>query len=278
MSVRYVTIAYGPGDEVYGQASMLLLSLLACAPRPYELVVVSDHPERADWFRGEVRAHGVTSDQLRTWQGRDPFSMRAKLEIARALAPPSGALVLLDADTLATADLTPFVTALAQGALFMHKREFELGASTRRGNRALWQQLRGRRFGGWEFRADDGMWNSGIIGMGAADSRLIDEALNLYDAMGAAGIRHFATEQLVAGVVLGRTGRLREASGWFTHYWGNKQNYSAEIAVRLKDAKARGLTPREAAEELRARPITLPVEARPGKIEKIRRWMLRARR
>ena len=46
--------------------------------------------------------------------------------------------------------------------------------------------------------------------------------MQLYDAMGAAGVRHFATEQLVEGVVLGRTGRLEPAEAWFAHYWGNR--------------------------------------------------------
>lgn len=275
MEVRYVTIAYGPGETVYRQASMLLLSLLAHAPVARELLVVTDHPERFRWFDGIVRAHAVTSQELQSWQGREPFSMRAKLETARTTAPAAGGLVLLDADTIATADLAPMAAALAGGALFMHKREFELGSSTRPGNRALWQELRGRTFGGWEFRADDAMWNSGVIAMGAGDRALIADALRLYDAMGDAGIRHFATEQLVVGVVLGRTGRLREALPWFTHYWGNKENYEVEIGQRLEDAKQRGLTPLEAAQELRVRPIALPAESRPGKIEKVRRWIHR---
>jgi hypothetical protein len=275
MEVRYVTIAYGPGEAVYRQASMLLLSVLAHAPAAPELLVITDHPERFRWFDGIVRAHAVTSQELQSWQGREPFSMRAKLEIARATAPAAGGLVLLDADTIATADLAPMAAALAGGALFMHKREFALGSSTRRGNRALWQELRGRTFAGWEFRADDAMWNSGVMAMGARDRALIADALQLYDAMGDAGVRHFATEQLVAGVVLGRTGRLREALPWFTHYWGNKENYDVKIAQRLEDAKQRGRTPLEAARELGSRPIALPAESRPGKIEKVRRWVRR---
>ena len=34
-------------------------------------------------------------------------------------------------------------------------------------------------------------------------------------------VRDIATEQLVEGIVLGRTGRLQPAAEWFTHYWGN---------------------------------------------------------
>ena len=86
---------------------------------------------------------------------------------------------------------------------------------------------------------------------------LLDEALALYDALGAAGVRHFATEQLVEGVVLGRTGRLKPAEEWFAHYWGNKPGYDAEIARRLADAFIEGLSVKEAAARYRERPIDL---------------------
>ena len=242
--VRYVTLAYGEEDPVYRHASMLLLSLIAFAPEPRELVVVTDHPERFQWFDGVARIDHVTTQQLTEWRGRDPFSMRQKLEVARAAAPEQGALVMLDADTLAARDLTPMVEALAARAVFLHKREFELGYSRRRGNLALWKEISSRTFAGWYFRPGDAMWNSGVIAMPAADAPLIDQALLLYDAVADAGIRHFATEQLVAGQVLGRTQRLREAGVWITHYWGNKNRFDQEIARRLSEAKAAGMSPR----------------------------------
>lgn len=271
--VRYVTLAYGDGEPVYRQASMLLLSLLAFAPEPRELVVVTDHPERFQWFDGVARIDRVTAEQLAEWRGRDRFSMRQKLEVARAAAPEQGALVMLDADTLAARDLTPMVEALASRAVFLHKREFELGYSRRRGNLALWKEISSRTFAGWYFRPGDAMWNSGVIAMPAADAPLIDQALLLYDAVADAGIRHFATEQLVAGQVLGRTQRLREAGVWITHYWGNKNRFDQEIARRLSEARAANMSPAAAAEVFRKNPINLPAEVRQGKLAKAWRWM-----
>lgn len=281
--VRYVTLAYGESERVYAQASMLLLSLIAYAPEPRELVVVTDHPERFRWFdpafaeatagQGIVRLHPVSTKQLADWRGKDPFSMRQKLEAARVVVPAEGALVLLDADTLAQRDLTPMVEALASGALFLHKREFELGYSRRRGNLALWKEISKRTFAGWYFRPGDAMWNSGVIAMPAASAPLIDQAVLLYDAVADAGIRHFATEQLVLGQVLGRTQRLREALPWMVHYWGNKACFEREIARRLGDVHAGGMTPVQAAEALRKNPIDLPAEVRPGRLAKLRRWL-----
>jgi hypothetical protein len=271
--VRYVTLAYGPNERVYDQAAMLLLSLIAHAPEPRELVVVTDHPERFAWFEWDARIHAVTTEELSAWRGKDPFSMRQKLEVARKLVPAKGALVLLDADTLVQRDLTPMVEALARGSLFLHKREFALGYSRRRGNMALWKEISKRTYAGWYFRPGDAMWNSGVIALPVAEAPLLDQAVELYDAIAEAGIRHFATEQLVLGQVLGRTKRLREATPWLIHYWGNKKMFDVEIARRLAATHAAALHPAQAAENLRQNPIDLPAEVRPGLVAKLRRWL-----
>lgn len=272
---RYVALAYGEADAVYAQASMLLLSLLAYAPEPRELVVVTDHPERLEWLRDAVRIEPITDVQLERWRGPSPFSMRQKIHVAAAMMPASGTLVCLDADVIATRNLQPFIDEVRAGARFMHRREYELGTSRRRGNRRLWQALEGRSFGSWRFRGDDGMWNSGVVAVPATDAGLIQDALALYDAMAAAGIRHFATEQLVVGLVLERSGRLGEAGQWFTHYWGNKRVFTEEIQRRLRSARERGLSPEGAAAEFRGNPIRLSAEARPGKLQKLKRWLSR---
>jgi hypothetical protein len=275
---RYVTLAYGDAPGVYRQSVMLLVSLVAHAPDPYELVVATDRPECYVWFGTRVEIEYLDATRLAAWRGAEPFSMRQKLALLAAAWPDAGAAVLLDADVLAREPLGPFVRQIHDGALFMHKHEYDLGRTRRSGNRRLWAQLRGRAFGAWEFREDDGMWNSGVLAARADDRSLIDDALRLYDAMGSAGVRHFATEQLVEALVLGRTGRLRAADTWFTHYWGNRPGYDAEIARRLADAFLEGLSVKEAAARYRERPIDLPAEARPTRGQKVRRWMLRPTR
>jgi hypothetical protein len=272
VTVRYAVLAYGSQDSIHRQASMLVLSLLAHAPQPREIVVITDRPDRYAWFADVLRIRVLVPGELQTWRGEHQFSMRQKILAARQVIPRDGALTLLDADTLAIANLQPLVDALAAGSLFMHKREFDLAASPRAGNRKLWTQLEGKTFDRWQFRAGDAMWNSGVLALPSASAGLLDDALALYDAMAAAGIRHFATEQLVVGLVFSRTGRLRSAEQWFTHYWGNKQSFDAEIARRLDDAHRRHLTPAAAADALRASPIDLPSESRPGRVEKLRRW------
>ena len=272
---RYVTLAYGNQPGVYRQSVMLLVSLAAFAPEPYELVVATDRPECFVWFGTRVDIEYVDPSLLRAWGGHDPFSMRQKLMLLRTAWPESGAIVLLDADVLARADLTPFVEGLRTGGLFMHTREYTLSQSRRAGNRRLWKALSRTAIDGYRPSAEDAMWNSGVIGMPSADRALLDQAIALYDEMGRRGIRHFATEQLVEGIVLGRTGRLRAAEPWFAHYWGNKAGYDAEIARRLSEAFLEGMSVKEAAAQYARRPLDLPVEIRPTRRQKLRRWLSR---
>jgi hypothetical protein len=274
-STRYVTLAYGGQPGVYRQSAMLLVSLVAHAPEPYELVVATDRPECYVWFGTRVDIQYLDASLLRSWQGTEPFSMRQKLMLLRTAWPDTGAIVFADADVLATSNLTAFVEGLATGALFMHKREYTLSHSRRPGNRRLWRDLQRTTLPGYTPSADDAMWNSGVIAAGAGDRALLDEAIALYDEMGARGIRHFAAEQLVEGLIFGRTGRLRAAEPWFVHYWGNKSGYDAEIARRLSEAFLEGMSVKEAALQLAREPLRLPPEVRPTRRQKLRRWLSR---
>jgi hypothetical protein len=277
---RYVTLAYGSAPELYRQSLMLLTSLVAYAPEPFDLVVATDRPECYAWFGTRVEIEFLDAKRLDAWRGPRPFSMRQKLELARLASapnrnPPADATVLLDADVVALQPLRAFVEQLRAGSLFMHKKEYVLSSSRRRGNRELWSSLRRlpAAAAGNGFRHDDAMWNSGVLALPAADRGLLDSALAMYDALGAAGVRHFATEQLVEGIVLGRTGRLKPAAPWFAHYWGNKPGYDVEISRRLADAFIEGLTVKDAAARYRDNPIELPVEIRQTRRQKLARWI-----
>ena len=272
---RYVTLAYGSQPAVYRQSVMMLVSLVAFAPEPYELVVATDRPEMYVWFGTRVDIQYIDASLLAAWRGSEPFSMRQKLILLKTAWPDSGAIALIDADVLARADLGSFAAALEGGALFMHKREYTLSQTRRPGHRKVWKALQRTPLAGYTPSSQDAMWNSGVVAMPAADRARLDDAIALYDEMGKRGFRHFAAEQLAEGLVLGRTGRLHAAEPWFSHYWGNRAGYDPQIAARLADAFLEGLSVKEAAAAYRARPIDLPQEARPTRAQKIRRWLSR---
>jgi hypothetical protein len=150
-----------------------------------------------------------------------------------------------------------------------------LSRTRRPGHRRVWKALRGTPLTGYTPSPEDAMWNSGVVAAPATDRPTLDQAIALYDEMGERGFRHFAAEQLAEGLVFGRTGRLRAAEPWFSHYWGNRAGYDSEIARRLSEAFLAGMSMKDAAADYRRRPIDLPQEVRLTRGEKVRRWLSR---
>src|SRR5947207_14737775 len=130
-TTRYVTLAYGDQPAVYRQSVMMLVSLMAFAPEPYELVVATDRPEIYVWFGTRVDIQFLDPSLLAAWRGPEPFSMRQKLMLMRTAWPDAGGIVMIDADVVARTDLSPFVEGLGSGGVFMHKREYVLSQTRR---------------------------------------------------------------------------------------------------------------------------------------------------
>ena len=133
--------------------------------------------------------------------------------------------------------------------------------------------LRDRSFGDWRVLPTDAMWNAGVVALRHQDAFLINDALVMHDAIASADADHLFLEQLTTSVVFGRTKRLRPASSYFAHYWGNKAGWDVEVRRRM--ARAREWTLAQAAEDYRQHPINLPLEVRPTRLQKLRRWFRR---
>ena len=260
---RYVTLAYGDAPGVYRQSLMLLLSLVAHAPEPYELVVATDRPDCYVWFGTRVEIEYLDAARLEAWRGPEPFSMRQKLELIRAAAVPSReAIVLLDADVLARKPLDAFVDQPPRRrAVHAQAGVRPVAEPPKRQPEAVGVAARPHKF-----RDDDSMWNSGVLAIPLGRSRPPGRRAGrstTRSAPPACGTSPPSSSS--KGVVLGRTGRLKPAEEWFAHYWGNKPGYDAEIARRLADAFIEGMSVKEAAAKYRESPIDLPVGVRqPG--------------
>jgi hypothetical protein len=274
VTTRFAALVYGSDEAAFRQGWMLFVSLAAYAGPSAEFVALTDHPERFESFRGAVSTERLSLEQLQAWR-RGASGWRHKLEAERALMPSAGALVLLDSDVVAVQPLEPFVRELQGGAVFLHKPEYVIGESRRRGNRRMWESLRDRSFGGWRVLPTDAMWNAGVVGLRSDDASLVNDALVMHDAIASAGADHPFLEQLTTSVVFGRTKRLKAAAPYFAHYWGNKAGWDGEIRKRM--ARARDWTLEQAADEYRQNPINLPLEVRPTRLQKLGRWFRRAR-
>lgn len=273
MYVRFAVMALGDEEFRFWQAHHCLLSLLAHAPGPGEVVVVTDHPERFRWFEGRVRIHALSAADLAQWVGPNRYFLRAliqTLRLAAAMQPAADVAVYVDADTQAQAPLGPLVEAARGGRIAMDRREYLLAVDRRRGSRRLWRQVGGRTWAGVAVHERTEMWNTGITAVGAADYPLVDRALAACDAMLAGGIDHYLTEQIAMSAVLSGEGRAVEVNPpgrapLVAHYWGNKEPWNDAICRRLATIHLAGIPLDEVLAQLRQDPIRLPLRAR-------RRW------
>ena len=273
MTTRYLTLAYGDSADVYSQSAMLLVSLLAYAPAPCELVVATDRPERFAWFGKAVRLVTLDRRELEAWRGTPPISMRLKLEAIRANWPDSGAMVLVDADVLAREPLDSFEARLRAGDVFMHKHEYELRpVEAARQSRALERAARPlvRRLGGARRRRDVEFRRARGACRGPRAVR-----------SGAAVLRRHCRRR--------RTGTSRPSSWSRGSCWAapaacvpprsgsrttgeTRPAHTAAIDARLAAARSEGLSVEECAARYRQDPIDLPAEVRLTAREKVARW------
>ncbi len=265
LPTRYALFVFGDHLATHCQAWLALLTTMAQAGGSAEFVVLTDRPAHYAWFGARVAALPLTEATMSAWRGASGFFWRMKIEAVRLAAGLGPAhLVYLDSDILARQPLADLSAALAGGAVFMHEREFALGASRRRGHRQLARQVVGTTAAGVAITAATEMWNAGVVAVGAGRLGLLDQALERCDAFCRSGT-HTLLEQLAFSVSLSTTGRLAPASAWFDHYWGNKPGFQHSITAQLAELRVRGLNVEEAIAFVAEHPIRRPLMVR-------RRW------
>lgn len=277
MPTRYVLMTFGEEDFRYWQAHYCLLTLMAHAPRPCELVMATDHPERFAWFGDTVRIHHVDRDELSRWLGPQRYFLRALIQTLRLgalLSPAAEVAIYMDTDTAAQASLQPILDAVAEGRIAMDRREYILSTHSTKGSRRLWRAVGNRAWAGVKVLPATEMWNTGITALGSRDFALADQALAATDAMLDSGCDHYLTEQIAMSAALSADGRAVEInpSGrepLVCHYWGNKDGWNEAICQTLATIHLRSLGVADAAAHVAANPIHRPQVVK-------RRWWHRA--
>jgi len=261
---RLCLVSFGDRDEWYAEAHLAILTALGRIPPPCEVVVATDRPERYRWFGDRVRIELLTPERIEEWSGPQRFVWRVVLKAIAEIAcqTPAANFLYLDVDTLVRRPLDDLLDLLQSGTVFLDKKE---SALSRRGgdHRDLWKQVRGRSFLGFPIDERTEMWNSGVVGLGAANVHLAEKSLALCDAMTAAGVRNRLVEQLAQSIVLRSTGQLREAAPWIDHYWGNKGGYDAAVHAQLATILVRAMSIEDTIEYVRENPIRGPLRVKP---------------
>ncbi len=262
LPTRYVTMTFGSDDFRYWQAHWCLLGLIAYAPLPCEIVMVTDHPEYFRWFGGSIRLHQVDAKE---WIGSSGYFLRTLIktvELGLELQPTADMVVYTDTDSVAARDLAPLIAGVRAGHILLDRREYQLAHHRSPGSRTLWKQVGGRLWAGVDIPAHIEMWNTGITALSQAEAPRIAQALAATDAILAAGGRHFLTEQIAMSAALTHDGMAREVnpvgqSPLIKHYWGNKDGWNARISGHLATIHQRNLSVAEAAVYLRDHPIDI---------------------
>ena len=264
MLTRLSIVSFGDREEWYAQAHLAILSALAWLPAPCEVVVTTDRPDWYVWFGDRVQVARLTQEKIEEWSGPQRFVWRVLLEALAetAFRPPAANLLYLDVDTLVRKPLGDLVSAVETGDVFLDRRESPLHRRSRE-HRKLWKQVQGRTFAGFSIDERTELWNSGVVAVGAANRHLLERALELCDAMTAAGVESRLVEQLSQSVVQRSTGRLREARPWIDHYWGNKDGYNQSVREQLATVLIRGMDVAAAIEYVREHPIHRPLRVKP---------------
>ena len=266
MLTRYVTLSVGDRHDLTARAHLAVLAMMAHAPQPAEICIVTDRPELFRWFGERLRLLIIDAATLAAWKGRHDFFWRVELmTVVHTAAQGPAHVVYFDSDVLARASLAPLVEGLASGDVFMHLHEHNMASRRCSGDRQLWRQMVGREAGGVHFSAPCPMWNAGVIAVGAANHPLLGRALGALDGLMDGGIHHNMIEQLAISTVFAATGRLRPAAQWLDHFWENKAGYSREIDRQLAEIHYRGMSVDDAVSYVHSHPIIRPLRVR-------RRW------
>jgi hypothetical protein len=259
---RFGVLAYGPSARIHREAAIALLSIGAHAPASSEIVLLTDRPGEYRWFGASVTIDRLTPAIVRSWRGVHDDQFRPSLEALRQLAADAAAdVVLADTDTIARRDLGPMVERLAAGGVFMHRREYALGAPPRKGDRPLARQIVGRPWNGITPDASTAMWNAGIVGSSRRHEGVFDRILAVFDEIRPA-TRYFAVDQLACSIVLAAYAPIEAAEPWFDHYWANRPWFNRAAERFFSRALLEALSPAEARERLKQRPIVGELDGR----------------
>lgn len=242
------------GRECYHQETMFsLLSARrhAGADQRWRPLVYTDRPADYAWLDVDVRE--LTPALMAEWVGSGYRFRRKMACVLDALgAVAGGRLAFLDGDTYFRRDPARLFDRIGPGRACLHLREIRL---TRRPGTAgsvlgpLFDREEVRDAAGClvRLRPGEAMWNSGVIGVDAADAGRARDALGLVDAVWTHDRTVPTLEQFAWGHVLA-DGQLSEAGDVVFHYWHRRQRDPFLMRLPAIIARARAMPLAEAAE------------------------------
>ena len=251
--MQLLYLVFGENIQNHFQANFSILSFLRQDKGLLTgITVVTDAPDFYRHLANAVTVQAIDAATLNEWQGEHKFFWRAKIKAMEHVArqQPDVPLLYLDTDTFLHGSLPQMSQELVMGSAFMHEAEAPLASLPSKTERRMWQQVKGRAFGGVTMHEKHQMWNAGVVGIPAARNlEAIALALRICDDLSAQQVTPRLVEQFALSVALSETYAMREARPYIGHYWSTKEEWNASIGAFLLESH---LKQRSVAEELAA--------------------------
>lgn len=178
-------------------------------------------------FGERVECHPLTPEIVKLWRGDIDFVHRVKVKMLQDFtASHHGVFLYLDTDTFIVADLSAVFKNIESGNVYMHTDE---GSLSDKSNPIL---KKTHKFVSHQAVLVDNsqvkippttkMFNAGVLGFNSKQSDVLENVLNLTDAMYPLFQKH-VVEQLAFSFYLPQMGIVQTAERWIFHYWDFKE-------------------------------------------------------
>ncbi len=240
--MKLVYQAYGRSDIVQ-QVLFSVASLKSFYPEGLPLTVEIYTDRKADlveFFQGapKILIQHFTEGELQEWRGEIQFVHRVKLEILKRASLVYGttgseALVYLDGDTFFKSKPHTLFSSISNETSLMHLRESSLREGLDLLTRKIAKFVKGKSFvtksETIKIGPETEMWNAGVIGVSAGNSKLFQPMIDLTDALYSKYQKH-VMEQLAVSYYLNRETKVIAADSVIHHYWDQKPEYDQAIS------------------------------------------------
>ena len=244
--MRLLYLVFGNNVQNHFQANFSILSFLKQSAEILDgILVVTDTPDYYKHLANTVEIYAITQDTLKEWKGKYDFFWRVKIKALEFAANkyPNSPLLYIDTDTFLHGSLSDMHKNLSAGTAFMHEAEGALKALASKTEQRMWQQIKGKTFGGIEMTPDVFMWNAGVVAIpGQKTLEAISLALRICDDLSAQQVVPRLIEQFALSVSLAKTFQLQEAKRYVGHYWSVKEQWNTVIGAFLLESRLKDRT------------------------------------
>lgn len=229
----FLYFAFGDNLNNHTMSNFSMLTIKKLAPVNSRFVIYTDRPEFYKWSSSFVETRNLDQSRLKEWKGVHNFVWRVKImAMLDSAEKDTGHLVYLDSDTMALNDLSGLIQELENNMSYMHLKESLLCEDKAPNKKQMWEQTKNKTFGGLLVDNQSAIWNAGVIAISEKNKvRLLKQALASTDEMCEQKVNQWLIEQLSISQSLASTKNLREASFYFAHYWGNKEEWIQNIEI-----------------------------------------------